>query len=330
MKGILNRLYEHNTLTREEAKTILIQLTQNQFTEAQMVSFMTIYNMRAITLQELQGFREALLELCVKVDFSDYNTIDLCGTGGDGKDTFNISTLTSFVVAGAGQKVAKHGNYSISSVSGSSNMLEYFGYKFSNDESQLKKELEEANICFLHAPLFHPAMKAVGALRKDLKVKTFFNILGPLVNPSQPKNQMVGVFSLELARLYNFLYQDSEKNYKIIHSLDGYDEISLTSDFKMFDNQGEKLVKIEEINFKKLTQADIHGADSIEENGKIFQNILEGNGTQAQNEVVLANATYALQTITKQDLQTCKTMAEDSLYNQKALQTLKKLIKLQA
>ena len=230
MKNILNRLINHETLSKSEAKSVLVNISSNQYNASQVASFMTVFMMRNITIEELSGFREALLELCIPVDFSDYNTIDLCGTGGDGKDTFNISTLASFVVAGAGTKVAKHGNYGVSSISGSSNVIESLGIKLSNDVHFLQKSIEKANISILHAPLFHPAMKNVGSIRKDLGIKTFFNILGPMVNPSFPKNQLVGVFSLELARMYSYVYQNTETNFCILHGLDGFDEISLTDE----------------------------------------------------------------------------------------------------
>ncbi len=328
MKEILHYLYQHNTLSKAQAKSILIDLAQGKFNDSQMASFMTVFNMRSITLDELNGFREALLELCIAIDLSEFNTIDLCGTGGDGKDTFNISTLTSFIVAGAGEKVAKHGNYGVSSISGSSNMLEYFGYQFTNNEAQLKTQLDQAGICFLHAPLFHPAMKSVGPIRKDLKIKTFFNMLGPLVNPAQPQNQMTGVFSLELARLYHFIFQESSKNYKIIYALDGYDEISLTSDFKIYENEGEELFSLTELPFQTLKPISIKGGNSIEENATIFKTILEGNGTSEQNEVVLANASFALNTISGESLSLCKEKAERSLYDKKALRAFQTLLEL--
>ncbi len=328
MKDILYYLYQHNTLSKAQAKSILIDLTQSKFNDYQIASFMTIFNMRSITLDELKGFKEALSELCIRVDLSDFNTIDLCGTGGDGKNTFNISTLASFIVAGAGEKVAKHGNYGVSSISGSSNMLEYFGYHFTNNETKLKKQLSNAGICFLHAPLFHPAMKNVGSIRKSLKVKTFFNMLGPLVNPSQPQNQLTGVFNLELARMYHFIFQETSKRYKIIYALDGYDEISLTGDFKIYENTGENFYKITDIPFKKLQQNDIMGSNSIETNAKIFKNILQGKGTQAQNEVVIANATFALHTITNKPLSICKEQAERSLYNKKGFKAFQTLLEL--
>ena len=231
MKQILNDLYQQKKLSKTQAKEILINIAASKYNDAHLASFMTVFMMRPITVDELSGFRDALKELAIKVDLSDFNTIDIVGTGGDGKDTFNISTLTSFILAGTGQKVAKHGNYSVSSQSGSSDMLESFGYQFTNDENTLKQQLETANICFLHAPKFHPAMKAVGPTRKALALKTFFNMLGPLVNPSSPQNQLLGTFNLEVARLYNYILQEENSNYGIVHALDGYDEISLTSRF---------------------------------------------------------------------------------------------------
>tara|TARA_B100000787_G_scaffold170137_1_gene164272 strand:- start:18406 stop:19398 length:993 start_codon:yes stop_codon:yes gene_type:complete len=327
MKAILNDLYQHKRLSKFEAKQILINIAASKYNDAHLASFMTVFMMRPITVDELSGFRDALIELSIKVDLSEYNTIDIVGTGGDGKDTFNISTLTSFIVAGTGQKVAKHGNYSVSSKSGSSDMLQSFGYKFTNDEAILKSHLEKANICFLHAPKFHPAMKAVGPARKALALKTFFNILGPLVNPSLPQNLMLGTFNLEIARLYNYILQEEKSNYGIIHGLDGYDEISLTGGFKLFTKSGEQLINPEDIGQKRILQSDIYGGDSIEDAAKIFKNILEGKGTKSQNNVVLTNAAYALKIIdSNSSFEEAFDIAKDSLFGGKASQCLHKLI----
>lgn len=328
MKDILNKLYNHERLSKSEAKQILIDIAASTYNDAHLASFMTVFMMRPITVDELSGFREALLELAIKVNFSEYNTIDIVGTGGDGKDTFNISTLTSFIVAGTGQKVAKHGNYSVSSQSGSSDMLESFGYQFTNDENILKSHLEKANICFLHAPKFHPAMKAVGPTRKALALKTFFNILGPLVNPSAPQNSMLGTYNLEIARLYNYILQEENSNYGIIHALDGYDEISLTSSFKIFTKQGEQLISPEDLGQQKVQQSDIFGGESIVDAAKIFKNILDGNGSEAQNNVVLTNAAFALKIVDEQkSFETAFEEAKDSLFACKAKECLQKLVK---
>ena len=328
MKKILNRLYNHEKLSKEEAKQILMDIAASKYNDAHLASFMTVFMMRPITVDELSGFRNALQELAIKIDFSDYNTIDIVGTGGDGKNTFNISTLTSFIVAGTGQKVAKHGNYSVSSQSGSSDMLERFGYQFTNDETILKKQLEEANICFLHAPKFHPAMKAVGPTRKALELKTFFNILGPLVNPSSPKNHMLGTFNLEVARLYNYILQEEENiNYGIIHALDGYDEISLTSGFKIFTKKGEQLIYPEDLGQKRIQQSAIFGGKNVTDAAKIFKSIIDGNGTDAQNNVVLTNAAFAL-TIADETKRFDDAFeeAKESLFSLKAKQSLHSLI----
>ena len=327
MKAILNKLFEQQQLTKAEAKEVLIQMANEKYNASQMASFLTVYLMRPISVKELAGFREALLELAVKIDLSEFNTIDLCGTGGDGKNTFNISTLTSFIVAGTGNKVAKHGNYGVSSVSGSSNMLEYLGYKFTNNEDELKSQIDKANICFLHAPLFHPAMKAVGPIRKELGVKTFFNMLGPLVNPSNPQNQLVGVFNLEVARIYNYLLQETSKNYGIVFSLDGYDEISLTSNFKLFTKGYEQLISPQDLGLRRLEQSEIFGGDTVKEAAKIFVSIIDGKGTEAQNNAVLANAAYALKTFdTNKSFETAFEEAKDSLLGLKAKESLKKLV----
>ncbi|WP_457609859.1 anthranilate phosphoribosyltransferase [Lutibacter sp.] len=328
MKKILNKLFEQQRLTKQEAKEVLFQIANEKYNTSQIASFLTVFMMRPISVNELAGFREALLELALKINLSEFNTIDLCGTGGDGKNTFNISTLTSFIVAGTGNKVAKHGNYGVSSVSGSSNMLEYLGYKFTNSESILKSQLENANICFLHAPLFHPAMKAVGPVRKELGLKTFFNMLGPLVNPSNPQNQLVGVFNLEVARVYNYLLQETTKNYGIIYSIDGYDEISLTSAFKLFTKENEQLITPENLGLKRIQQSEIFGGNSVAEAAKIFISILDGNGTEAQNNAVLANAAFALKTIdNSKSFETAFEEAKESLVSLKAKECLTKLIR---
>lgn len=327
MKKILNHLFENKTFSSAEAQRILISIAKGEFNSAQIAAFITAYGMRNITVEELQGFRDAMLDLCLKVDFSDFELIDLCGTGGDGKDTFNISTLASFIVAGTGNKVAKHGNYGVSSGCGSSNVMEYLGYTFTNDESELKRSLDRANICFLHAPLFNPAMKIVAPIRRELGVKTFFNMLGPMCNPAKPKNQMVGVFSLELARIYAYLYQQTDKNYTIIHAVDGFDEVSLTCDFKTFTKKGEALTKVADLGFEQLKESQIQGGDNIESSAKIFMDVLEGNATDAQNSVVLSNAALAIQTI-KENLSfaDCYYEAENSLLSKKALASFKNLV----
>lgn len=330
MKIILSKLIEQQYLTKAEASEVLVQIANNSYNASQMAAFLTVFMMRPISVEELSGFQEALLDLAVKVDLSEFNTIDLCGTGGDGKNTFNISTLTSFIVAGTGNKVAKHGNYGVSSVSGSSNMLEFLGYKFTNDEAILKRQMERANICFLHAPLFHPAMKAVGPVRKELGVKTFFNMLGPLVNPSRPQNQMVGVFNLEVARIYNYLLQKTTTNYGIVYSLDGYDEIALTSGFKLFSRENEQLITPEELGLKRLNQSDIFGGNTVKEAAEIFSSILNGAGTEAQNNAVLANAAFALKIIdNNKSFETAFEEAKDSLFGLKAKESLHKLVNFQ-
>lgn len=327
MKKILNHLFENKTFSREEAQRILTSIALGEFNSSQIAAFITAYGMRNITVHELQGFRDAMLDLCLKINLSDFELVDLCGTGGDGKDTFNISTLASFVVAGAGYKVAKHGNYGVSSGCGSSNVMEYLGYSFTNDESILKKSLDQAGICFLHAPLFNPAMKTVAPIRKELGVKTFFNMLGPMVNPAQPKNQIVGVFSLELARLYAYLYQQTDKNYTIIHAVDGFDEVSLTCDFKTFSKNGERLNKISDLGFDEITEAEIQGGDTVESSAEIFISVLNAKGTDAQMNVVLTNAALAIQTIKGNvTFADCYYEAEESLSSKKALDSFKKLI----
>lgn len=330
MKQVLNRLINHEQLTKEEARNVLVSISEGSFNQSQIAAFLTVFMMRSVTLEELEGFRDALLDLCLAVNLKNYNTIDLCGTGGDSKDTFNISTLSSFVTAGAGVLVTKHGNYGVSSISGSSNVMEQLGIKFSSDTDFLKRSLDEAGICILHAPLFHPAMKNVAPIRRDLAVKTFFNMLGPMVNPAFPKNQLVGVFNLELARLYGYLYQKSDKKYAILHAMDGYDEISLTGSVKVISNTSEKIMQPEDFGFNTIKQADLHGGDTVESSAKIFTAIISGNGTEAQNNVVCANAGMAISVANQCSIETGIEKAKDSLQSGKALQVLQKLQKISA
>ncbi len=330
MKKILQYLFEHKTLSRQMAKEVLVNIGKGMYNEHEVTAFMTIYLMRSITVEELQGFRDALLELCVKVDLNGFETIDIVGTGGDGKNTFNISTLSCFIVAGTGQKVAKHGNYGASSISGASNVMEQLGYKFKNRNDQLKREVDEANICFLHAPLFHPALKTVGPIRKNLGMRTFFNMLGPLVNPADPSFQLVGVFSLEMARIYNYLLQQSGTAFSIVHSLDGYDEISLTNDTKVITDKGESILSAEKLGKRMVSPSDISGGNSVEEATKIFINILKGEGSWAQNAVVLANAAMALNNTGKySNYDEAYNAAVESLESGRAKASLDKLIELQ-
>lgn len=329
MKEILNELIEHRSLNKETAKQVLVDLTSGKFNPSQTAAFMTVYMMRTITVDELQGFRDAMLEQCLRVQF-DQPVMDVCGTGGDGKNTFNLSTLSSFVVAAAGQPVAKHGNYGVSSACGSSNVMEYFGYKFTNDIDALKRSLDQANICFMHAPLFHPAMKNVAPIRKDLGVKTFFNMLGPMVNPSFPTRQLVGVFSLELARQYGYLYQNTQKDFLILHSVDGFDEVSLTGPIKVFCNDGEKMITPADMQLPVLEYNDIRGGQSVEESARIFMSVLEGKAREAQNQAVIANAAMALYAANRTDgLQAAVERAKEALLSGKALGTFKKLIETQ-
>ena len=328
MKKILNRLIQHDVLSKQESREILVNISEGKYNPSQIASFLTVYMMRSITVEELEGFRDALLDLCLAVDFSDYNTIDLCGTGGDGKDTFNISTLSSFVTAGAGVHVTKHGNYGVSSVSGSSNVMEYLGIQFSNDKDYLKRSMDEVGMCVLHAPLFHPAMKNVAPIRRELGVKTFFNMLGPMVNPAFPKNQLVGVFNLELARMYGYLYQKGDKNFTILHALDGYDEISLTGPTKTITNHTEAMLTPSDFGVLTHTQQDIYGGDSVEASAKIFVDVISGKGTAPQNNVVCANAGMAIATVKGLTPKEGFEQAKESLLSGKAHEKLKKLQQL--
>lgn len=328
MKAILNRLIKHQSLTKEEARQMIINIADDKYNTSQIASFLTVYMMRSITLEELDGFRLALLELCNSINVNEFNTVDLCGTGGDNKDTFNISTISSFIVAGAGIKVTKHGNYGVSSSCGSSNVLEALGIKFSNKEDHLKRCLDKAGICILHAPLFHPAMKNVAPIRRELGVKTFFNMLGPLVNPSFPKNQITGVFNLELARLYNYLLQKTDINFTILYDLNGYDEISLTGNSKAFSKKSERLIKSEDFGLNRVNETDISGGKSIESSAKIFMDIIQNKGTKAQHDVVCANAGTAISTTLNLSIREGFEKAMESLKSGDAFKAFKKLKKI--
>jgi len=325
MKNTLEQLYNFETLSEDKSYQIIEEISRDKFNVAQVSAFICSYLMRDITVEELNGFRTALLDLCIPFK-TNFSTTDLCGTGGDSKNTFNISTLSSFVVAGAGIKVTKHGNYGVSSFCGSSNMLESLGYAFTNDYDTLNRQLEKANICFLHAPLFHPAMKSVAPIRKQLGVKTFFNLLGPLVNPAQPKNQLIGVYSLKVLRLYQLLHQRLEKHVSLVHSIDGYDEISLTSSFKLITNTSEKLLESSDLGLKKLQQKDITGGASIKDAKHIFLKVLNNNSTEAQKEVVLANAGTAIANFNNCSLTEGITLANISIESGSALNSLKSLL----
>jgi len=330
MKKILQYLFEYKALSKTQAKEILINISKNMYNETEVAAFVTVYLMRSITIEELHGFRDALLELCVKVDLNGHKTLDIVGTGGDGKNTFNISTLACFIAAGTGQKVAKHGNYGASSISGASNVMEQLGYKFKNNSEQLKKEIEEANICFMHAPLFHPALKTVAPIRKNFGLRTFFNMLGPLVNPAFPEYQLIGVYNLEMARIYNYLLQQTDKAFTIIHGLDGYDEISLTNDTKVITNEGEQIRTPLELGKRFVEAENIHGGATTEEAAKLFLNIIKGEGTWAQNAVVLANAAMALQcTGNYKTYNDAYAAAIESFESGSAYNCLQKLISLQ-
>ncbi len=327
MKKILNYLFEYKTLERPQAKEVLVNISNGVYNDAEIAAFIAVFLMRTVTIQELQGFQDALLELARPLNLDEQDVIDIVGTGGDGKNTFNISTLSCFIVAGAGEKVAKHGNYGATSISGSSNVMEQLGYKFTTDTTTLNSELQRANICFLHAPLFHPALKAVGAIRKQLGVRTFFNMLGPMVNPAKPAYQLVGVYNLEMARIYNYLLQQGDTAFTIIHSLDGYDEISLTGDTKVITNKGEQIMTAEALGKRMVAPADIYGGNDVAESAAIFKKIIKGEGSWAQNSVVIANASMALHCTGKyKDYETCYQMAVDSLEGGKALKSLQNLI----
>ena len=329
MKDVLYKLFEHQYLGRDEASVILRNIAQNKYNDTQVASLITVFLMRSISVEELCGFRDALLDMCTPVDLSEFEPIDIVGTGGDGKNTFNISTATCFTVAGAGFPVVKHGNYGSTSVSGASNVMEQHGVKFTANNDLLRRSIETCNIAYLHAPLFSPAMKAVAPVRKALAVRTFFNMLGPLVNPCRPKYQLLGVYNLPLLRLYSYTFQKSDSRFAVVHSLDGFDEISLTSEFKVAANGNEKIYTPESIGFQRYRETDLDGGRTPEEASRIFDRVINNTATDAQKNVVTANAAFAIQIICpEKPLEECIAMAKESLESGKAKETLKKFLEL--
>ena len=329
MKEILYKLFDYEYLSRDEAKEVLFSIVKGDIPDTQIASLITSFLMRSISVDEILGFRDALLDMRVHVDLSDYKPLDIVGTGGDGKNTFNIPTRACFVVAGAGYNVVKHGSYGATSVSGASNVIEQQGVKFTTDNAKLRQSLDACHIAYLHAPLFSPALKAVAPVRKALGVRTFFNVLGPLVNPVQPEYQMLGVYNLAMSRLYSYIYQEENKKFSIVHSLDGYDEVSLTSPFKVVSNKGEQLFTPENLGFKRTGQHELYGGDTPEDASRIFRNVMNGSATGAQMNAVLVNAAFGIQTI-EQDkpIEECLDIARDSLYGKKALHALEKFVEL--
>lgn len=323
MKQILYKLFEHRYLGRTEARDILQNIVQGKYNDAQIASLITVFLMRNISVEELTGFRDALLEMRIPVDLSEYAPIDIVGTGGDGKNTFNISTAACFVVAGAGYPVVKHGNYGATSVSGASNVMEQHGVKFTSDMSRLRKSMDMCNIAYLHAPLFNSAMKAVASVRKALGVRTFFNMLGPLVNPALPKYQLLGVYNLPLLRLYNYVFQGSDTRFAVVHGLDGYDEISLTGEFKVATSTTETIYTPESIGFNRYCEQDLDGGKSPDEAARIFDRVLQGEATPAQTDCVIANAAFAIRVIEpEKSLADCIALARESMESGRALKNI--------
>lgn len=327
MKDLLYKMFEHKSLSREESRRVLLNIADGRYNDAQLSAFMTVFLMRSITQDELSGFRDAVLERRNPVNLDDYEAIDIVGTGGDGKNTFNISTATCFVVAGSGRKVVKHGNFGASSVSGASNVMMQHGVKFTNDNDLLRRSLDESGVAYLHAPLFNPALKSVGPVRKALAVRTFFNMLGPLVNPVMPKYQLLGVYNLKLLRLYDYIARQQGVNCTVVHSLDGYDEISLTSPFKVASADGERLMDASMLGLSQVRQSDLYGGDSVEEASAIFDRVLAGRGSKEQADCVIANAAFALKTLEPaMSLTDAVATARESLESGRALEAFRRFV----
>ena len=330
MKDILNRMLNHEELTREETKNILIGITRNEYPTEQITALITGIQMRGITVDELLGFRDGILETGVPVPLKCDRYIDVVGTGGDRKNTFNISTTSCFVIAGAGYKVAKHGNYAATSTSGASNVIANHGVKFTDNIDQLNRCLEEAGIVYLHAQLFAKAMKFVGPIRKALPFPTFFNLLGPIVNPSQPQCQLLGVANLDQMRLYNNVYQKIGIDYGIVNTIEGYDEISLTGDFKVTTNNYEKIYSPDDLGFEKAKPEELVAGANEMEAKQIFDSVLENRALPAQKNIVLTNAAFGIQVLEKgqKSIEECIEIARESIDSGRALSTFKKFVEL--
>ena len=329
MKQILYRLFEHQYLGREEARKILEEIAAGKYSDTQVAALITVFLMRSISVEELSGFRDALMDMRLNIDLSEYSPIDIVGTGGDGKNTFNISTAACFVVAGAGYPVVKHGNYGATSISGASNVMEMHGVKFSSDRDKLARSIGECGMAYLHAPLFNPALKAVAPVRKSLAVRSFFNLLGPLVNPAKPAYLLLGVYNLPLLRLYSYTYQQSGVRFGVVHSMDGYDEISLTSEFKVTTAESEKVYTPEMLGMERCREEELYGGDSVEEASRIFDDVLQTKASRAKMNCVITNAAFAIRVINPQkSIEQCIDEARNSLYGMKALEVFNKFLSL--
>ena len=326
MKTYLSKLLSAQTLSSEEAKNAILQIGSGEINPSQIAAFLMGIQQKGIAVDELKGFREGMLELAIDIDLNEFDAMDVCGTGGDGKDTFNISTTSAFLVAGAGQNVAKHGNHGVSSSVGSSTVLEHLGVKFTNDSNFLRSKIEKAGICYLHAPLFHPAMRFVGPIRKELGIKTFFNILGPLMNPAKVQKQLSGVFDITTFELYKELFKTSETRFGVVHALDGYDEVSLTGNFRLAENSSDNVINPNEIGMELVDDQELNGGNSLEESAKIMLNILKNQGTKAQTNTVLTNAGIALGIAREISIEEGISQAKESLESGKALRSLEILV----
>lgn len=323
MKKIFTYLFKKKIISIEVAKSLLLDI--GIFNTSQIASLNSIYYMRPISINEIEGFHQTLFYLCLQINLNDFNAIDIVGTGGS-KNTFNISTLASFVVAGAGEKVIKHGNFASSSKTGSANILEMLGYKFTTNVNKLQNVLEKAGICFLYSPLFYPSIKQIALIKHRIGTRNILNLLGPLLNPSKNQYNLIGVNNMEIARVYYYFLKKTIKKYSIIHSLDGYDEISLTGPFKCYTSYGEYNYYPQSLGCRLLQPKDIKGGKSFEENKRIFLEIISGNGTKPKNEAVIVNAAFALGLINKEDWGSNYTIAKESLKSGKAKKSLKKLL----
>lgn len=327
---IFNQLMNHEQLTREQTRDLIIAITRNELNDAEIAALLTALQMRGISVDELLGFRDGILQTGVAVPLDCDRYIDVVGTGGDRKNTFNISTTSCFVIAGAGYKVAKHGNYAATSVSGASNVIKQHGVVFTADLDKLNKSINECGIVYLHAQLFAKAMKFVGPIRKSLPFPTFFNLLGPIINPSKPQCQLLGTANLDQMRLYNNVYQKMGIDYGIVNSMDGYDEISLTGDFKVTTNNYERVFHVKDLGFEPAKPEELVAGATEEEAAKIFDSVLDNTCLPAQKNIVIANAAFGIQVLEKgkKSIEECMDIARESIDSGSAKRTFKKFVEI--
>ncbi len=323
MRGRLDDIVSGKRLCSSEAKALMLDVLGEAGNGSQLAALLALLRLRGVTADELEGFCQAVLELSTPVDLGGEEVVDVCGTGGDGKGSFNISTTVAFVLAGSGCRVAKHGNYAVSSTCGSSNVLEELGVPLLASRDALLRSLERAGVCFLHAPLFHPALKRAAPVRRELGFRTVFNMLGPLVSPASPTFQMAGVYDREALRLYGHVLRSRGISFVAFVSSDGHDEVTLTAPLSVVSRDGEAELVPGDFGLPQAQPSALAAGANTAESAAIVRRILEGRGTKAQEDVVCAGAGLALRHLRgKLPLQDYVEAARESIASGRALRAL--------